>query len=102
MKVYSFIERDELINKFAKELARLQKKADKYFYIDNDTEMADFELSYATEVKELASKLGICNEMYEKAYKIYDFRKSGKTGYKPTEQQLEELRTWYDTPTDNF
>lgn len=79
MKVLEFIEKKELINEFAKEMARLQKQADKYYYIDNDKEMADFCLIYATELKQIASKLGICKEMYDEAYKIYDFRNSGKS-----------------------
>lgn len=78
MKVYEFIEKQELINKFAKEMARLQKKADKYYYIENNKEMADYVLIYAIELKGLASKLGICKEMYQEAYKIYNFRNSGK------------------------
>lgn len=82
MKVYSFIEREELIHEFAEEMARLQKKADIYYYIDEDKEMSDFVLNYATEVKFLATKLGICEEMYQEAYKIYDFRDSGRTGFK--------------------
>lgn len=102
MKVYEFIERKELISKFAKEMARLQKKADKYYYIDNNKEMADYVLIYATELKEFASKLGICEEMYQEAYKIYDFRDSGKKEHIPSVEQLEELEVWYDTPTENF
>ena len=31
--------------------------------------------------QEMAIKLGICEEVYQEAYKIYDFRNSGKTGY---------------------
>lgn len=102
LKTYEFIERKELIEKFAKEMARLQKKADKYYYIENNKDMADFVLNYATEVKGLASKLGICEEMYQEAYKIYDFNFSGKREYMPTKEQLEELRNWYDVPTENF
>lgn len=102
MKVLEFIEKQELINKFAKEMARLQKKADKYYYIDNDKEMADHVLIYATELKEFASKLGICKEMYEEAFKIYDFRNSGMKEYVPTNEQLDELKNWYDTPTEEF
>lgn len=100
LKTYEFIERKELIGKFAKEMARLQKKADKYYYINKDIGMADFVLNYATEVKELAIKLGICEEMYQEAYKIYDFRQSGRREYLPTEEQLEELKNWYDTPVE--
>lgn len=102
MKTYEFIEKKELIEKFAKEMARSQKKADKYYYIDNNKEMADYVLIYATELKEFASKLGICEEMYQEAYKIYDFRNSGKEDVIPDEKKLEELRKWFDTPMENF
>ena len=102
MIVHEFIEKAELISKFAKEMARLQKKADKYYYIDNNKEMADYVLIYATELKEFAIKLGICEEMYEEAYKIYDFKYSGKKDYIPSKEQLDELKNWYDVPTENF
>lgn len=100
LKTYEFIEKKELIQKFAKEMARLQKKADKYYYIDNNKDMADYVLIYATELKEFASKLGICEEMYQEAYKIYDFRNSGKKEYKLSQEQLEELKEWYDVPVE--
>ena len=102
MRILEFIEKKELISKFAKEMARLQKKADKYYYIENDKNMSDYILVYATELKEFASKLGICEEMYQEAYKIYDFRNSGKKEYTPSQEQLEELRNWYDVPTEDF
>ena len=102
MIVHEFIEKSELINKFAKEMARLQKKADQYYYIDNNKEMADYVLIYAAELKSFASKLVICEEMYEEAYKIYDFKYSGKKDYVPSKEQLEELKKWYDVPTENF
>lgn len=100
MKIYKFIEKKELITIFAKEMARLQKKADKYYYIDNDKEMTDFMLNYASEVKELSIKLGVCNEVYQEAYKIYNFRESGKKEYIPSQEQLEELKKWYDVPKE--
>lgn len=100
LNVYEFIDRKELVEKFAKEMARLQKKADKYYYIENNKEMADFCLNNATEVKELASKLGICEEVYQEAYKIYDFRNSSKKGYKLSQEEYEELKKWYDTPVE--
>lgn len=102
MKILEFIEKKELISKFAKEMARLQKKADKYYYIENDKNMSDYILIYAAELKEFANKLGICEEMYQEAYKIYDFRNSGKKEYVPIQEQLEELRNWYDVPTEDF
>lgn len=102
MKIYEFIEKKELVEKFAKEMARLQKKADKYYYIDNNKEMADYVLIYAVELKDFASKLGICEEMYQEAYKIYNFKYSGKKGFTPSQEQLEELRDWYDNQTEEF
>lgn len=102
MKVFEFIEKKELISKFAKEMANLQKKADKYYYIDNNKDMSDYVLIYATELKEFASKLGICEEMYQEAYKIYDFRASGSKESTPSQEKLKELKNWYDIPTENF
>ena len=102
LKTYEFIDRKELIQKFAKEMARLQKKADKYYYINKDRGMADFVLNYATEVKELASKLGICDEMYQEAYKIYDFKYSGRKDHVLSEKEINELKSWYDVPTEDF
>jgi len=43
-------------------------------------------------VKVLSTKLGICEEVYQEAYKIYNFRESGKKEYKPSQVQLEELK----------
>lgn len=102
MKILEFIEKKELISKFAKEMARLQKKADKYYYVDNNKEMADYVLIYAAELKDFASKLGICEEMYEEALKIYDFRNSGKTNTSISTEIYEELKNWYDVPTEDF
>ncbi len=96
MKYLEYIEKEELIKEFAKEMARLQKKADRYFYIDNNIEMSDFVLNYATELKDFASKLGICEEMYKEAYKIYNFKDSGKKSYTPSQKQLEELKGWIE------
>ena len=77
-KIKFLITRKRLIKELAEEMARLQKRADRWYYIDDNKEMSDFILNYASEIKAFASKLGICNEMYQEAYKIYDFRKSGK------------------------
>lgn len=100
LKINEFIDKKELVQKFAKEMARLQKKADRYYYIDNNKEGADYILNQASYLKDFALKLGICKEMYKDAYLIYDFRKSGRKDYKPTEEQLEELRKWYDVPCE--
>ena len=43
--------------------------------------MSSFLLDGALVIKQLAVKLKICEEVYERAYEIYDFRNSGKSGY---------------------
>lgn len=86
------IKKGELIDIFANEMATLQKKADIYYYIDNNRDMSDYILIKASYLKDLISKLGICNEVYNKAYDIYDFRNSGKNDYQPSEEQLEKLK----------
>lgn len=91
-KIKFLITRKRLIKELAEEMARLQKRADRWYYIDDNKEMSDFILNYASEIKAFASKLGICNEMYQEAYKIYDFRKSGKKDYKPSKEILEMLK----------
>lgn len=92
MKVLEFIEKDALVGEFAEEMARLQKKCDKYYYIDKDMNLCDYIQAKIDGLKDLSIKLGICEEMYEKAYQIYDFRNSGKKDYVPSKEQLEEMR----------
>ena len=102
LKIKEFIEKDELVSKFAKEMARLQKKCDKFYYIDNDIDLCDYIQAQIDFLKSFLIRLGICEEVYKQAYIIYDFRDSGKEDYVPSEEKLKELRTWYDVPTDDF
>lgn len=87
-----FITRKKLIKKIAEEMARLQMEADRFYYINKDNKMSDFVLNYASELKDFSKRLGICNEMYQEAYKIYDFSKSGKKDYIPSQEILEKLK----------
>lgn len=80
------VTRNRIIKEFAKEIADLQKKADEIYYRDkaekkNDNELSSFILDKVQPLKEMCQRLGICNEVYAEAYKIYDFRNSGKEGY---------------------
>lgn len=75
------MDRENTINVFAEEYAKIQKKADKYYYINNNTTMSSFILDEAIVIRDLAIKLGIWVDVYAKALKIYDFRNSGKKGY---------------------
>lgn len=75
------MDRQEVINIFAQEMAKTQKKADKFYYEQNNKDMSSYCEDHALVIKNLAIKLGICEEVYQEAYKIYDFRNSGKKGY---------------------
>lgn len=92
MNVLKFVERDEIVRRFAEEMARLQAKCDKYYYIDKDMELCNYIQAKIDFLKDFSIKLEICAEMYEKAYQIYDFRNSGKSDYVPSEEQLEKMR----------
>lgn len=87
--MFGLIRKKTIIKVFAKELARLQKRADKYYYIDNDQDMSSYMLDRVIPLKDLTNKLGITNKVYDETYKIYDFRNSGEKDYSP---DLEELR----------
>lgn len=80
--------RKTLIKKIAKEIAEYQRKADYFYYINKDKKMSSHCLDNVMPLKFLSNKLGITTQVYEEAYKIYDFRKSGKKGFKPN---LEEI-----------
>ncbi len=92
MKIHEFVEKQDLIQEFAEEIARLQMKADKYYYIDRNKEMSDFILIYAFELKVMASRLGICNEMQTRAREIYDYSHSGEKDYIPSQEQIDRLK----------
>lgn len=82
--------RKTIIKAIAKDIAEYQRKADYFYYIKKDKEMSSFELDKVTPLKYLSNKLGITKEVYEEAYKIYDFRNSGKKGFEPN---LEEIKS---------
>ena len=88
MKILVF--RKTIVKAIAKEIAEYQRKADYFYYIRKDQEMSSFELEKVTTLKYLSNKLGITKQVYEEAYKIYDFRNSGKKGFKPN---LEEIKS---------
>ena len=75
------VRRKTIIKEFAKEIARLQKEADEWYYIKKNKMHSSWILDQVLELKEFATKLGIVNQVYSEAYKIYDFRNSGKSGY---------------------
>ncbi len=91
-----FITKKKLIKKFAEELAYLQIRADWWYYVSNmkDKEkqkMSSMELDAVTELRCICHDLGILKEVYEEAYKIYDFRNSGKKDFVPNVELIKQL-----------
>ena len=102
-----FATKKKLIKTLAEELAYLQIRADWWYYcfndgknpdkvIDNDTEitvrdMSSSELDLVTEVKTIAIRFNILPKVYEEAYKIYDFRNSGKKDFVPDIELIKRL-----------
>ena len=80
------VTRKYVIRKVAQQIAFLQKRADEVYYRNNPPKenndvLASWILDQVQPLKDLSQKLGICKQVYEEAYKIYDFRNSGKKGY---------------------
>jgi hypothetical protein len=84
------ITRKRIVKEFANRIANLQKKADKWFYVSKNQEMSSYILDRVIPIKEMCEDLGIVKQVYEEAYKIYDFRNSGKSDFKP---DLDKLKT---------
>ena len=80
------VRRKTIIKEFAKRVADLQKRADKAYYRDNPpkrnkNDRASWLLDQVYSLKNMCQELGIAGQVYKEAYKIYDFRNSGKLGY---------------------
>ena len=88
-----FISRKEIIKRFAKEVAYLHISADYWYYIQESQDMSDMILEREFEIKDFAHILGIQKKVYEEAYKIYDFRNSGKKGFVPNKCYIKTMYT---------
>ena len=95
-----FITKKKLVKKLAEELAYLQIRADWWYYcfpgekVDGDItkqDMSSKELDAVTELRCICNDLGILKEVYDEAYKIYDFRNSGKKDYSPNVALIKKL-----------
>lgn len=89
-----FITKKKLVKKLAEELAYLQIRADWWYYISNvkdKQEMSNMELEGVTELRCICYELGILKEVYKEAYKIYDFRNSGKKDFVPNVDLIKQL-----------
>jgi hypothetical protein len=75
-----------MIKEFASRIAELQRKADECYYRDNPPKEhgnthASWFVDQVITLQEMCRNLGIVQQVYEEAYRIYDFRNSGKHGY---------------------
>lgn len=102
-----FITKKKLVKKFAEELAYLQIRADWWYYcfphekVDENTTKQDMSsnmLEAVTEVRCICHELGILKEVYEEAYKIYDFKNSGKKGFVSDVELIEKLNREFCEP----
>lgn len=86
MKLKFLTTRKRIVREFAEEIANLQKRADEIYYKDTpvkfgENEHASWLLDQVNTLKDFSAKLGITKQVYNEAYKIYDFSNSGKDGY---------------------
>lgn len=90
MKLRFITTRKRIIMEIAKEIADTQRRADVEYYKPhlknykpeaNKNNHAAWLLDKVLPLRDLAQKMGISKEVYEEAYRIYDFRNSGKSGY---------------------
>lgn len=72
------LNRQDIIGIFAEEIALKEKDADYHYYIKSDQQKSSRILEDVQIIANLAGRLGITQEVYKQAYKIYDFRDSGK------------------------
>lgn len=104
-----FIGKKKLINILAEELAYLQIRADWWFYtwehefVDKENnitkqDMSDSELQLVTEVRNIAARFSILPEVYNEAYKIYDFRNSGSSDFIPDVELIKKLNIEFCEP----
>lgn len=96
-----FITKKKLVKKFSEELAYLQIRADWWYYVysgKDKQEMSSSMLEGVTELRCICNELGILKEVYDKAYKIYDFRKSGKKDCVPNVELIKQLNRDFCEP----
>jgi len=91
-----------VVEAFAQELACWQKMADVAYYVNGNQEESSSLVDKAFAIKELANKLGICGDVYERAYQIYDFRNSGKEGYTLKDGKIVKIEQEEEMPQSPF
>lgn len=72
---------ENFIAKMAGYLAEMERRADVYFYVNDDATMTTYYLDRVDSVKDICDLIGCTTEVWAEAKKIYDFTNSGKEGY---------------------
>lgn len=96
-----FLSKKKLISQFAQELAFLQIRADWWHYISTEPTHLDSvanRLDQISELRFLCQELNILSEVYEEAYKIYDFRDSGKSYFNCDKELVIKLNKEFCKP----
>lgn len=96
-----FITKKKLVKKLAEELAYLQVRADWWYYVYNGKdkqEMSSKQLDAITEVRCVCIELGILQDVYKEAYKIYNFKNSGKKDFVPDVELIKKLDAEFCEP----
>jgi hypothetical protein len=80
------VRRKTIVKEFAMKIAELNRRSDEWYYKDippkkNTNYQASWLLDQIIPLNQMCQKLGIREQVYKEAYKIYDFRNSGKNGY---------------------
>ena len=96
-----FITKKKLIKEMAKELAYLEINADWWYYttkVEEKQQMSSHNLYGVTELRCICDALGILKEVYDEAYKIYDFRNSGSDDFKPNVPLIRKVHDEFCEP----
>ena len=98
--MFILVRRKTMIKEFANEIANIYYRADKEYYkphlknyepIPGENEQAAWILDQVNPLNRMCRHLRIIKEVYEEAYKIYDFRNSGKKGYVPDFSKIKQF-----------
>lgn len=102
-----FITKKRIIKTMAEELAYLQIRADWWYYCFPDGKIlgdmtkqdaSSRELDSVGELREICRQLGILKEVYDEAYKIYDFKDSGSDDFEPNVDLIDKLNEEFCKP----
>lgn len=95
--MFGLISKKKVIKAMAETLAHTQVNADYWYYINKDQKMSSFCLDESQALIELLRKLHISRSVYDEAYKIYDFKNSGKKDFVPDLDNIKRVKSMIET-----